>query len=226
MKRTIIGAFALALLAGVLTLSGNAWSQNKEAPAAAASSTPHKVGLIDMAHVFKNYKKFESLREDLKVEISDSEEKAKEMQKGIVDLQQKMKGLVEGAPEYSKYEQQAVKQAAEFENFRRQMSREFLKKESQIYLQVYNEVSKMVEKYATHFNYTLIIRFNREDLDTENPQQLLQGMNRQVVYYRPNEDITTPVLESLNKKFSPGPSTGGNGAAPRSAEGGQPRNPK
>ena len=28
-------------------------------------------------------------------------------------------------------------------------------------------------------------------------------MNRQVVYYRPNEDITTPVLESLNKKFSP-----------------------
>ena len=105
------------------------------------------------------------------------------------------------------------------------MSREFLKKESQIYLQVYNEVSKMVEKYATHFNYTLIIRFNREDLDTENPQQLLQGMNRQVVYYRPNEDITTPVLESLNKKFNPAPSTGGNGAAPRSAEG-QPRNPK
>ena len=55
MKRTIIGAFALALLAGVLTLSGNAWSQNKEAPAA-ASNAPHKVGLIDMAHVFKNYK--------------------------------------------------------------------------------------------------------------------------------------------------------------------------
>jgi Skp family chaperone for outer membrane proteins len=201
-KKVIVSASVIALLAGVLALTGDAWSQNKE-PAAAATNIPHKVGLIDMAYVFKNYKKFESLREDLKVEISESEEKAKEMQKGIVDLQQKMKGLVEGAPEYSKYEQQAVKQAAEFENFRRQMSREFLKKESQIYLQVYNEVSKMVEKYATHFNYTLIIRFNREDLDTENPQQLLQGMNRQVVYYRPNEDITTPVLESLNKKFSP-----------------------
>ena len=207
MKKVIVSVSVIALLAGVLALTGDAWSQQgkKEDSAAAAAATniPHKVGLIDMAYVFKNYKKFESLREDLKVEISDSEEKAKEMQKGIVELQQKMKGLVEGAPEYSKYEQQAVKQAAEFENFRRQMSREFLKKESQIYLQVYNEVSKMVEKYATHFNYTLIIRFNREDLDTENPQQLLQGMNRQVVYYRPNEDITTPVLESLNKKFSP-----------------------
>ena len=206
MKKVIVSASVIALLAGVLALTGDAWSQQgKEGAsgAAAATNIPHKVGLIDMAFVFKNYKKFESLREDLKVEIASSEEQAKEMQKEIVEYQQKLKELKEGGAEYTKLEQQAVKKAADFENFRRQMSREFLKKESQIYLQVYNEVSKMVERYATHFNYTLIIRFNREDLDTENPQQLLQGMNRQVVYYRPNEDITTPVLESLNKKFSP-----------------------
>lgn len=207
MKKFIVSASVVALLAGVLALTGDAWSQQakEKETAAAAANIPHKVGLIDMAYVFKNYKKFEVLREDLKVRIAESEEQAKEMQKEIVELQQKMKdpSLKEGGADYTKLEQQAVKKAADFENFRRQMSREFLKAESQIYLQVYNEVSKMVEKYATHFNYTLIIRFNREDLDTENPQALLQGMNRQVVYYRPNEDITTPVLESLNKKFSP-----------------------
>ena len=182
MKKVIVSVSVIALLAGVLALTGDAWSQQgkKEDSAAAAAATniPHKVGLIDMAFVFKNYKKFETLREDLKVEIAQSEEQAKEMQKEIVEYQQKLKDLKEG---------------------------EFLKKESQIYLQVYNEVSRMVEKYATHFNYTLIIRFNREDLDTENPQALLQGMNRQVVYYRPNEDITTPVLESLNKRLDTTP---------------------
>ena len=212
MKKVIVSASVIALLAGVLALTGDAWSQQgKEGAsgAAAATNIPHKVGLIDMAFVFKNYKKFESLREDLKVEIASSEEQAKEMQKEIVEYQQKLKELKEGGAEYTKLEQQAVKKAADFENFRRQMSREFLKKESQIYLQVYNEVSKMVERYATHFNYTLIIRFNREDLDTENPQALLQGMNRQVVYYRQNEDITTPVLESLNKKFAPANPEGG-----------------
>ena len=207
MKKVIVSASVIALLAGVLALTGNAWSQQgkEKEPVAAATATniPHKVGLIDMAFVFKNYKKFETLREDLKVEITQSEDQAKDMQKEIVELQQKLKELKEGGAEYTKLEQLAVKKAAEFENFRRQMSREFLKKESQIYLQVYNEVSRMVEKYATHFNYTLIIRFNREDLDTENPQALLQGMNRQVVYYRANEDITTPVLESLNKRLNP-----------------------
>ena len=78
MKKVIVSASVIALLAGVLALTGDAWSQSKE-PAAAATDIPHKVGLIDMAYVFKNYKKFESLREDLKVEISESEEKAKEI---------------------------------------------------------------------------------------------------------------------------------------------------
>ena len=79
MKRAITWASAVVLFAGVLTLTNNAWSQNtpKDAAApAAASNLPHKVGLIDMAHVFKNYKKFEALREDLKIEISESENKA------------------------------------------------------------------------------------------------------------------------------------------------------
>ena len=217
MKRTIFGAFALALLAGVLTLSGNAWSQNKEAaPAAAAASNnaPHKVGLIDMAHVFKNYKKFESLREELKTEISESEEKAKFMQTELGEMQKTMKGLAEGGPEFTKAEQIIVKKAAEFETFRRSASRDFLKKESQIYLKVYEETSDAVKRYADFYKYTLVIRFNREELDTENPQNLLQGMNRQVVYHKPEDDITVSVLDYLNRKYTPAASAAP-AAAPR-----------
>lgn len=228
MKKVIVSASIVALLAGVLVLSGDAWSQqakNQDAP-----SIPHKVGLIDMAFVFKNYKKFETLREDLKVEIAESEEKAKGMQRETAELQQQLKTYQEGSAEYTKLEKQLVQKAADFENFRRQMSREFLKKESKIYLEVYNEVSKTVEKYAVHYKYTLIMRFNREDLETDNPQALLQGMNRQVVYYRGDDDITTPVLEALNKQYKRATEAGGDkpstgaGTRDRSATG--PSNPK
>lgn len=224
MKRTIIGAFALALLAGVLTLSGNAWSQNKEAPAAAASNAPHKVGLIDMAHVFKNYKKFEALREELKEEIAASEEKAKLMQAELAQMQKDMKGLAEGGPEYTRAEQIIVKKAAEFETFRRAASRDFLKKESQIYLLVYNETSAAVKKYADYHKYSLIIRFNREELDTENPQNLLQGMNRQVVYHHEEDDITPSVLEFLNRKFAPAATTAPANAPRTTTRPGTPKN--
>jgi len=209
-KRAIFWASAVVLLAGVMTLSNNAWSQNNgpaatgtgARPAAAAASLPHKVGLIDMAHVFKNYKKFEMMRTELKDEISISEEKAKAMQAELADMQNALKKLNDGTKEYSKVEQEIVKKAAEFESFRRTASRDFLKKESVIYLQVYTETSKAVERYADYHKYTLIMRFNREELDTENPQNLLQGMNRQVVYHHDEDDITVPVLDFLNDRYA------------------------
>ncbi|MBS0204677.1 MAG: OmpH family outer membrane protein [Planctomycetes bacterium] len=218
MKRAIFWASAVVLLAGVMTLSNNAWSQTGSAggtgartAAPAQANLPHKVGLIDMAHVFKNYTKFTMMREELKAEIQVSEEKAKAMQAELADMQNALKKVMEGSKEYSKIEQEIVKKAAEFEGFRRTASREFLKKESQIYLQVYTETSKAVEKYADHFKYTLIIRFNREELDTENPQTLLQGMNRQVVYHHDEDDITVPVLDFLNDRYAK------SGAAPAAA---------
>ncbi|WP_010588461.1 OmpH family outer membrane protein [Schlesneria paludicola] len=200
MKKVIVSASAIALLAGFLTLTRDAWSEPSK-PAAGAVE-PHKVALIDMAYVFKNYTKFETLREELKAEIQSSEEKAKATQQETARMQQEMKTFTEGSPEYTKAEKALVKMAAEFEGFRREKSREFLKKESQIYLQVYNEVSEMVKNYAQHFGYTLVMRFNRDDLDTENPQQILQNMNRQVVYYREDDDITQKILAALNKKLN------------------------
>lgn len=204
MKRAIIWASAaVVLFAGVLTLTNDAWSQGENKPAAAPSNLPHKVGLIDMAHVFKKYKKFEELREDLKTEIAASEEIAKAKQQELQELQNNMKKLTEGSKEFTKAEQELVKKAAEFETFRRNASRDFLKKESQIYLQVYNETSEAVKKYADFYKYTLVIRFNREELDTENPQNLLAGMNRQVVYHKEEDDITISVLDYLNRRHTP-----------------------
>jgi outer membrane protein len=85
-------AFVVAILAGMLSLGATAWPQaerdakptpsartNRDAAKSAGESVPHMVGLIDMAHVFKQYKKFDFLREDLKAQIGQSEGQAKEM---------------------------------------------------------------------------------------------------------------------------------------------------
>jgi len=204
-KRIIVSASAIAMLAGVLSLTRDAWSQGGNGPAKdTADNIPHKVGLIDMAYVFKNYKKFEVLREELKVKIAKSEDEAKSMQQDMVELQKKMKELTDGSPEFTKTEKELVQKAAGFEGFKRQMSREFLKEESQIYLAVYNEVSDAVKFFAEKRQYTLVMRFNKEDLENENPQQMLQNMNRQVVYHRDDDDITAKILTMLNKRFDGG----------------------
>lgn len=215
MKKVIVSASAVALLAGVLLLTRDALSQQAaDRSAASADQLPHKVGLIDMAFVFKHYTKFETLREDLKAEIAASEEHAKQTQQETAALQQKLKDLKEGSPEHQRVEKQLVSAAAEFESFRREKSRDFLKKESKIYSQIYHEVEDVVRQYAEHFKYTLVIRFNREDPDTDNPQQVLQNMNRQVVYYRENDDITNAILNKLNKNLAKEKAPAARDAAP------------
>ena len=48
-----------------------------------------------------------------------------------------------------------------------------------------------MQKYASHFNYTLVLRFTSDDVETtENPEEVMRGLNKQVVYYRPSDDIT------------------------------------
>ena len=66
------------------------------------------------------------------------------------------------------------------------------------------EVADAVRKYSNHYKYTLVLRFNREDLNPEDPQGLIQGMNRQVVFHRPEDDMTDSVLSYLNGKFDEG----------------------
>lgn len=227
MKKNLLSASVVAVLSCVLSLSGSAWGQAKpnEGAAPAASTAPHKVALVDMAYVFKNYKKFEVLREYLKEEIQASEGEAKSRAEAVQNLQKTMKALNEGSPEFTTAEQKLAKASAEFEAFRRQAQREFLKKESQIYHQVYTEASEAVAKYAKYYNYTLVMRFNREELDTENAQKLIEGMNRQVVYHRGEDDITESVVDFLNKMYdkkaaSAAPATGvrpAGATAPRTA---------
>jgi len=210
-KRIIVSATAIALLAGVLSVTRDAWSEPGDGAKESQADKPHKVGLIDMAYVFKKYRKFEVLREDLKVKINKSEDDAKAMQAEMQDMQKKMKEFAEGTPDFTKIEKELVQRMASFEGFKRQMSREFLKEESQIYLLIYTEVSNAVEAFSKKYDYTLVMRFNKDELESENPQQMLQNMNRQVVYHRDEDDITQRILDFLNKRFDK--SQGGEGGS-------------
>ncbi len=198
MKKLMTSATVLAIVGCFACFTETASAQNNT-----QSKTPvvHKVGLIDMAHVFKNYEKFTALREELKTEIQQSDAKAKAMAEQIQAVQKEMQDFKQGSPEYLAREKQLAQAASDFEAFRKVAQRDFLRKESRIYHTIYMEVTETVQKYAKIYNYTLIMRFNRESLDTDDPKKLIQGMNRQVVFHRADDDITLSVLDYLNRNY-------------------------
>ena len=74
-KKLIAGAVTIAVLATLFVTSEPIHGQQS----VGASAGPHKIGLIDMAEVFKEYEKFKTLRESLQTEIEKSESVAKGM---------------------------------------------------------------------------------------------------------------------------------------------------
>ena len=101
MKKLVVKATVFVLFAGLVSSAvvrgdGNA--------SRAVDASPHKIGLIDMARVFKSYKKFEAMRDELKGELTKSEEKFKAMTEQIKKETAELKGYKEGTEEYSRVE--------------------------------------------------------------------------------------------------------------------------
>ena len=175
-------------------------AQEKAAPAAASAT--HQVGLIDMAHVFKNYDKFKSMTEEMQAAAKQAQDDATTMVEDMKKIQATMQGLTEGSPDYIKNETAILTLQTQLESFRKVQQREFLRKEAEIYKTVYMEVQEAVQKYAKYYKYTLVLRFNRQSVDdAENPQEIITSMNRQVVHYREQDDLTDPILKFLNDEY-------------------------
>ena len=197
MKRYLISALAITAL-GLPAFPDTAAGQNQ----AAAEVLPHKVGLIDMGHVFQEYDKFKLLRDELKTEIEASDASAKQFLDQSQTLQAKIKEFKQDSQKYVEIEKQLLQVKSDFEAFRAGAQRDLMRRESQIYKSVYMEVADAVREYAKYYKYTLVIRFNRKNVGaSEAPGDIVQGMNRQVVYFQDRDDITDKVLRYLNNNY-------------------------
>lgn len=206
---------SVAILVICGSVVGVASGQNASPRESASAAVPHKVGLIDMARLFKEYKKFEALREGLKAEFESSQGEAQVKQQQIARLQEEMKSFDPSSAEYQQREAKITQLGAELQSFAKIAQRDLFRKESQIYKQVYLEAQDMVKMFAQARNYTLVLRYNNEELDTDDPQKLIQGMNRQVIYHRESDDITGYIIGALNDRYAK--SAGASASAPSRA---------
>lgn len=208
MKNMTIPVAVLAASVGLLLSSRTANAQN-------AKSIPHKVGLIDMAYIFKHYKKFTDQREDLKKEIERSDANAKGMLDEIKKLQKQLQDptLKPNSPQKKALRQQLITASAKYQTYRQDEQQRFLTQEAKIYKTVYMEVTMAVATYAKFYKYTLILRWSRDGVDSVNdPKAILTKMNRLVIYNRANDDITKVILDHLNGQYV---KTAGGRGAPR-----------
>ena len=170
-----------------------------------AGKADGKVGLIDMAYVFKEYDKFKALQEDLAAEAKSIDAGLREKVQTMQSLQKQLQSgqLAANSPEAKQIEERLISMQTDLETQRKVQQRDFLRKESEIYKTVYVEVQETVKLFCEAKGYDVILRFSRNKVDdASNPQAILQSMNRQVVHFDPSDDITDPILRYLDGQFA------------------------
>lgn len=195
------------LSVAVLATSSLAEAQERKATPSTKKAAATSVGLIDMAHVFQNYDKFKELRKDLQAAVLQSDSDAKEMAQQFQTLQQKLseqsKELDPGSPEHEAIHRRLLEEKSKFEAWRAATQSKLAARETEMLKTIYADVSRMVKLYADYAKYSLVLRFNSKGVEDDmQPQQAIQSMNKNVIYYQAGNDITEPVLRKLNSEYA------------------------
>jgi Skp family chaperone for outer membrane proteins len=201
-KKVTLSVIAL-FLTGVGCLVGNAWAKPGE-EVRDESAIPHKIGLIDINYLFNHYEKFTMMREELKAEAEEAEKTMRSEVERLQSMQRQLKDFDSGSKEFLGKEREITELQVKLQSEQKLLQGQFLRKEAKIHQTVYQEVSDMVEKFCTSKKYTLILKFNREEMNGDDPREVQFVLQKQVVFSRPEDDITETVLKVMNNKYQGG----------------------
>ncbi len=208
-----IALFVTALACSLAVASPAMAQQAATAPAKDAGA---KIGLIDMAKVFQNYEKFKDLTEGLNAEAKARMEERKKIADQAKKIAEEIKAFKQGTPQYIELEAKFAQLQSQFAAQEKLDGVNYNRQQADVFEKTYVEVTNVVGVYAKHFGFTLVVRFNSEPLDAENPQKLTSGLNKLVIFHRPQDDITDAVVEYLNRQYGKTP-TAAKPAAPGAA---------
>jgi Skp family chaperone for outer membrane proteins len=196
--------------AGLIAALGGGWYGLRAAPAGGtedargAASMPSKVAVIDLAHVFKNYKKYETLQGDINDEIEAARGKEQRILQQAQNLQNEMKsGVFErDSTEFESRENKLIQLQSQLQTQRAMAQKDIGQKQARILHTTYLEVMDVVNQLADRQGYTLVLQFNRVGEDAaDDPQKIVMQLQQTVVRHPNQDDITDVVLNYLNRRY-------------------------
>ncbi len=197
MKKFVLSAM---MAAAVLSLAAPSYGQAPAAPQG-HPQVISPVAILDLPYLFRNHRRFKEMDEVLKTEISGAEGQFMTEQKAMKDLVAKLQELRPGTPEYKAAEEDLAKRDADMQLRINIMKKNFAEKKAKNYFEVYQETMRYVGYHATHSGIVLVINFNGDPVDPNNPQSVIQALNSTVLYKHPGVDITPVILDLCNRGF-------------------------
>jgi Skp family chaperone for outer membrane proteins len=175
---------------------------------------PGGVALIDLPYVLKNHAGFNHRLEELRREAEGAENALKVKRDEIQKVMVQLDDLNRGSPDFKKLEEEITKRQAGLSVDVNITKKKFQEAEAKIYYEVYQAILAEVRYYAEANRITLVLKFNGDEANKDNPDEIMREMQKMVLYYNPVIDITPIILDRM-KGQQPRAAAGTNPAAQR-----------
>jgi Skp family chaperone for outer membrane proteins len=181
-------------------------------PAGSSSSLPARqpartaggpnVALLDVSYVFDQLPRFKQVMNDMKKDVDNAEAAVKAETQSIQKLTQDLESK-KGTADYRRMEEQITTRRANLAAQVETQRREFLQREAKIYYDFYRQIQMVVNDFCAANGIDIVLRFNTDPVDPETPQSVLSYINRPVVTYTRDRDITPDVLDIMIRRSAP-----------------------
>ena len=207
MKKFLPLAALAAVVAVFEAAAPHAAAQQRTAPGGQAGP---QLALLDLAYIFANHVKFKQLSDGLRRDVEAAEAELKNNKAALQKMVDQLESYNRGTPEYRQLEEDITKRQAEIQVQVNVQKRDFFEQEAKMYYTVYQEIMEQVRYYSDKHGILLVMRFNGDPFDENDPQGIQKELNKAVLYHNKMIDITPYILDAVNPPRAngrPGPAT-------------------
>lgn len=164
---------------------------------ASLAEAQSSVAIVDIGMVFKAHPTFPRELETLRAEADQFQKNAVQLQQQMVAKSEKLKLWTPDSENYRNFETQLAQELATLEVQQRSEMRSLMVREAQLHFQTYQQVKKVVNDYCAAKNIRLVLRHTDQKLNVDNPKSVMADVNKNLVFYTPEIDITNEIIRQI-----------------------------
>ncbi len=161
-----------------------------------------KVGVVDINEVFDKYSKRVDLDQQLKDTEAEFKKEIESKKKVMIDLNEETQLLDLGSESRNTNMEILEKKNVELEGYAKFAENQLTKKYKNAFEVIYEEIIKEVDSFGKEGNYSVIIKKEKPNLQSNQLSDLQFKIGiRTVLYNSSSIDITQAVTERMNAKY-------------------------
>ncbi|HEX4000827.1 MAG TPA: OmpH family outer membrane protein [Pirellulales bacterium] len=179
------------------------------APARGQGGAPNaqNIAVIDIGKILKNDTKFKQEMSNLQAEVIATEKQLRNEANEIQNLMNQQKTFAAGTPDFVRLDTEITKRSADLNVQKSLKNKEFVERQSKMLFAAYRDIQDAVKEFSSRYNIGLVVQYDSSPIDNSDPQAILSGAHRSVVFVNPGLDITGDILASLNRSAQHAAST-------------------